>query len=504
MANTYGMLGGAGADSTYSGSYNITPTTSDITLATKNTGLEGDMTIQGDSDLVAGNINYGKSIFGVDGSYLALNMGQGEGTAYISGVVSEGDVIRSVSDKQDLVEIGEMPLVEKYTFKLTQSGEKVVSQHNDLYITYYQKTGTQGYNFRCYNSSGLVSDINMGTILNVTSGYIDEQFYFPDVNSGNLIIISNVYSEDGSFGSTYATSYNIQNGTYSIIRFPSAHKIYPSSVSISENYITLFSNKTSGNYGIFILNKDMSYSSFAGGLVEFNASLKITTASTNELDYCNYKTLYGEDGNLYLYNTRLQGSNISGSYDDFICINTSGIVWKKSVKQSDLDFNGKSKLTSGYYTSLLYSVSTAGLITLFYSNADWDSYTNDGANCVAIFQPQMASKTSDQVWIQRDMGAIEHAFLGSYYESSTNTILLWCDYGVYRIKDDGTIIYAYHYNSSSFTTGLSKTSVNMLDTKQVDYTHATVSGYNATAEDRSAIKTKTITTDTYTAELEEV
>lgn len=55
------------ASVTTKGAATITPGTSDQTIAA-NTYLTGAQTIEGDADLVAANIVYGKSIFGVDGT----------------------------------------------------------------------------------------------------------------------------------------------------------------------------------------------------------------------------------------------------------------------------------------------------------------------------------------------------------------------------------------------------------------------------------------------------
>ena len=52
----------------YEGSYTVTPGTQDQTLQTDGKTLSDDVTVYGDSDLTAGNIVYGKTIFGVSGS----------------------------------------------------------------------------------------------------------------------------------------------------------------------------------------------------------------------------------------------------------------------------------------------------------------------------------------------------------------------------------------------------------------------------------------------------
>lgn len=52
----------------YTGQTNVTPTTNDIVLPTKGRELANDITVQGDADLVAGNIISGKTIFGVAGT----------------------------------------------------------------------------------------------------------------------------------------------------------------------------------------------------------------------------------------------------------------------------------------------------------------------------------------------------------------------------------------------------------------------------------------------------
>ena len=96
-------------DNSYSKTYNLTvkaattytPTTANQTIAA-NTYLTGIQTIKGDSNLVAGNIKSGVSIFGVSGSYSGLNTSDADATAadinngktaYVNGVKITGSQV---------------------------------------------------------------------------------------------------------------------------------------------------------------------------------------------------------------------------------------------------------------------------------------------------------------------------------------------------------------------------------------------------------------------------
>ena len=498
MANTYGMLGGAGADSTYSGSYNITPTTSDITLATKNTGLEGDMTIQGDSDLVAGNINYGKSMFGVDGSYLALNMGQGEGTAYVSGVASEGDVIRSVSDSYNVKTIvGEMPSVSnKYTYyTYNATSEHILSQHRNRYITISSSASSYINNpiFRVYEGQVLVSEIDLNNIFNgqfcrvnpIVNILTGDVFMTFTIYGNNVVLTSGIFKIriDGSY--RYKES-NIIDATNKLVI---SYRIL--------NYIFIVDSVR-----LQILNEYLDYS--------YNSPITFDRTLNFSLEETGHRCIFGKDGFYYIFNNGIQGSGISGNYDDFIKVNDSGtVITSRSLKQTDLNFGGGTKSSDSYCSNLALGVDAASNVYLYYSNQINDSPSTDKntSTFLAIFNENMVSKTSDVSLSPLPSIGLGNESLSSgfYYYVGTDTMLIYSEMGYIRIDGFSNSILAYicdYFTYSSYPC--------VLDSGEIDYTitnNAKSGGYfysTYTYEDRSVLFTKTITTDTYTAELEEV
>jgi hypothetical protein len=506
MANTYGMLGGAGADSTYSGSYNITPTTSDITLATKNTGLEGDMTIQGDSDLVAGNINYGKSVFGVDGSYLALNMGQGEGTAYVSGVVSEGDVIRSVSDKATTGWSGLMPEVSNLYQYYTRNDktERLLSQCGNKYITISTSNSNVSQyewapTFRVYNNQTLVSTINL---TNIFGGDTSLAYTTANIKTGDIFMKWGVYSGGSGFNRGIL-KININDGTYK----------YIDSLSILGRLTICYDWLLQEDCVVYLrdVNRvdilDMNLNYIHNSPISLKKSLNI-------LQYSTYRFILGRNSLIYGYSSGIQGSNISGNYDDFVEISMSGSVYyNKSLKQSDFNFNSGTKLPNGYCAILACQVNAGGQPYLYYSNRKDGSTSEESGKvtCLAMFDGSMSSKIGDvpmayQTSVIMEGLGNEELTSGFYYNTLSDTMIIYSKFGY--IKSEGTVSGVFAY----CTTYLSYPSYpSTRNNGAIDYTYTNSSkdsdGYfyaTGTYIDGTTTITKTITTDTYTAELEEV
>lgn len=505
MANTYGMLGGAGADSIYSGSYNITPTTSDITLATKNTGLEGDMTIQGDSDLVASNINYSKSMFGVDGSYLALNMGQGEGTAYISRVVSEGDVIRSVTDKATTYYSGLMPEVSNFYQYYTRNDktERLLSQCGNKYITIStSNSNTSQYEwsptFRVYNNQTLISTINL---TNIFGGDLSLAYTIANIKTGDIFMDWTVYNE-GSSSDSGILKININDGTYKYINnLNILGRLNVCYDTLLQEDCVIYLQSISK---IGILDMDLNY---------VHSSPIALKKNLNILQINTYMVILGRNNLIYGYSSGIQGSNISGNYDDFVEISMSGnIYYSKSLKQSDFNFNSGTKLPNGYCSVLACDV-VGGQPFLYYSNREDGniSEVSGKVTCLAMFASDMASKIADAPMAYQSSTIMEglgneNLTSGFYYNALSNTMLIYSKFGYIKALGQTANVFTY------CTTYLSYPSYPSTRTNGViDYTYTNSSkdsdGYfyaTGTYIDSTTTITKTITTDTYTAELEEV
>lgn len=83
MAKAFTLVGGLGGGTEWTGSYTITPTTSNIVIP-EDTVFNETFTIVGDSDLVQKNIKNGISIFNVQGTAEPVQDVGGLGTAYIT------------------------------------------------------------------------------------------------------------------------------------------------------------------------------------------------------------------------------------------------------------------------------------------------------------------------------------------------------------------------------------------------------------------------------------
>lgn len=81
MANAYSLVGGLGGDY-YTGSNPIIPATNNIVIPA-DTYFDEETIVKGDTNLVPKNIKLGVSIFGVNGSAVAVQNVGGIGTAYL-------------------------------------------------------------------------------------------------------------------------------------------------------------------------------------------------------------------------------------------------------------------------------------------------------------------------------------------------------------------------------------------------------------------------------------
>ena len=500
MANAYTMSGGQSAD-VYSGSYNITPTTTNVTLDTKDKILEEDLTITGGGQLYNTSIKYGESIFGVSGTGVELTYESGVGMAYRS-LQYTGDIITKVEDGVDLKPIGQMPEAKtKYTYYYS-SGETLVSSFGSRYIT--KKFVNNMPVYYVYNGSTLVSTIALVSTSVVPSGV--QTINVSEVSNpqnGDLIIQAFAQASEHEYGWGYvihmAGTYKVQAYEYTspaddgitLVAYKNNRPV------LYDDYVvflfTRWSMETLTRYGDFIVAYNYNAKS------AYRGTFTLSTSDINDLQY--YNAIWGADGYIYTYDNRIQGANISGSYDNFIKLNTSGtVISKRSVKQADLNFTGSSKLPNSFCSVLSYFVDATSKVYLLYSNVEYNTAVA-GVPYTAIFTSNMASKTTDKALTPQPSTQIASQYkLSVWYDIDSSTIILCCYYSIIRTSLGG-YIYAFCLNP---TIAPDYWCPYLLDTGEIDYCCGNTSRSTTCYEDKSALKIKTITTSTYTATIEEV
>lgn len=137
-----------------------TPGTSDQTIAS-GTYLSGTQTIKGDSNLVAGNIKSGVSIFGVSGSYTGSGSSS-SGTTMKSGTTTSGTINTGLSSISAIV-------IYKDTLTATGLIQGVYSTSDStLHYTYCSYYST--YSKMCSTGTSTASSVSGGTFTLGTSG----------------------------------------------------------------------------------------------------------------------------------------------------------------------------------------------------------------------------------------------------------------------------------------------------------------------------------------------
>lgn len=498
MANTYGMSGGLSGEP-YEGEYNIIPTTTDIILDTRDKVIDGVLTIEGDTNLSSDKIVYDSSIFGVQGNRTYLSFNGGFGTTYKNNEVYGGDIINSVTDKIAPTDIGEMTDVTgKYTYRATRGLEYLVAQHGDYYINFDISMSNNEVFFVAYHKNTVVSVYSLRSIVNAK--YIEVAWSMgdqgvEDVENGNVVFLfyaSNDETRDADKGNWDLYCIVIKNGydsgsNYSVEKIDSFVGIpFVSVEMIYDKYASVFCKirNNSRTFRFYLINKDDL------------KDRKTANFSTSLLDDgYNHHCIYGADGYIYVYGEKIPESR---GYYNLIKLKTDGSqVAYRSIAITDLNFGDKTKPTSAQV--ITYFVNNNGVIFLYYS-----AYGDIISNCCAIFSTNIASKTHDMaltpeppINLTKD-GTIR-------YNSSSQTLMVGASYPfrvlISNLTEAGKMIaYKFAYAEMSWA----------LNIANDDKTYfCSFYGDNETSNglvylDRSAIKTKIIETDTYTAELEEV
>lgn len=499
MANVYGMTGGV--SDPYTGSHNIRPTTTDIKLNTEGKILENDLTIQGGGQLYGSAIKYGLSIFGTAGTGVYVNFHGGIGTAFRNGVGGLGDVVNEISDTDEkyVRQIGEMEFIEnKYDSTISmQAYESLVfrsSSNQDVYATIMYSTSV-GLIVTFYNKLNKIYDKTLTDIGAASSG---DPHCAVSTSSDTLFIVYPVYEENPTGSSeryrTYiryftTTSYGISRTVYG--------DASPSHLYVTDDYVMFMSwDRTTGDAS------DIDIRIYRHNLESVVAK---TIQRPNEYfhNYINYcRTSYGLDGRLYVYTNEIPILT-AGQADNIMCyIPASGqLVFSKLVSISDFAFLNDPGTGIGYTLVLLFCDGANGHIYCYYSNNSVNVLNNNTETYCAIFNFNMSTKVKefkvlpqtyswglankDSDWFELDPNFS--------YDKDTMTINYWGSQQCARMGLNGTN-YAVGWTADNYTLVPCE-----LGGLQVDYC------YNSNAfEDTSVTTVKTITTDTYTATIEEV
>ena len=484
MANVYGMTGVAGGDP-YTGSYNITPTISDITLNTTDKILERDLTIQGGENLYGSAIKYGSSIFGVNGTGVPLTFRGGQGMAFKNGVVYEGDIIRNVKDGQKkLTNIGEMRNnVNKYgyyesnypylVFRNSQNTNIYALWDNDSTLTFYDYSKTEAVTE--YNFVALLG----ATVLTVNfSVSITQNCLFAQIITATNTQYIYKFDSNGQINKRVLIGSSSASGT----------PLY-----ITNEYIACcISDDTTRKIKIIILDMQLNIISNNSAEPQDLNMLGILSS---------YFVTYGDDGKIYLYSLGIYSNTVTVySYFIHVYTTTGSIIYRKNIYAEDLSFLPSG--TDKTYSILYIYVNYLSTIWLYYSNSE--SRINNGDQMyVASFNSTMTTKNSDKQFSPQ-FGALMNKPNTSYndlspsfyFDEDTSTISYWTHNGAMRVGLNGAV-YSYCIVFDNLESSFSPC---QLESGEIDYLHLLETVY----EDTSVIKQKIITTDTYTATIEEV
>lgn len=497
MANAYGMIGGQSGDK-YIGSYNITPTTSDITLNTKDKVLEGDMTIQGSEFLRSYWIKYGVSIFYVSGTAIVVNFRGGYGTAFKNGVLYDGDIINAVNEVPTLTAINEMETVSnKYTVNTDIYNQEFLARYGNRYMSLRVEGSYPNFTalwVQLYENETLIQEINLFNIIN--TGYTIYQLVINrtvDPKTGKLVLITkvndarslsdnrhNVFLQIFNMDGTYISKKVADYGGWSDSFMP----------HITEDYVAFCYSEadSSYNYTYYFAIYDLY-----GNKIQ-NPTIQNAEALIGSSCLCVYF-----QNNVYLFNKSLHYSHEGYSYNVAKYTLQGTLVYQREIAQTDLLFTGGSRTSSeNNATLLMLGVNENENVSLYYSNSLYGDYpqSSSGITNIAVFNSSMTNKISDIQLVPIASLSLS-SFLGDYwYDSTTKTLLYSCINGIIRVDFTGNI-YAYKYGSPALEGGVLP---YILTSGEVDYT----GGSPYTYIDTSVNTSKTIETSSYTATIEEV
>lgn len=497
MAKAFTMSGGSGGSDSavdYTGSYNILPSNYDKTIPS-NSRLTQDLTILGDVNLQSPNIRKGKNIFDVEGSLNAVESVGGVGTAYLT--VDTPIQITSVDETYVEKTIGEVnPVVDSqlprlsygilsrkivgndvYTITLeARDGQTGVIQEYDYLLTFYVNNTRikQIDNIAQIGYSGTLSQINRTTTVNPETGEI-------------AIVLGLITSTTGDSYLYYYQTCDItgDNLTTTSISSPATWQ----NIELQTNY---YNNQ----YIVSFMIASSSSTTFC--LYTFDGQKWSNDATISEVVTGNH-LIYGEDGNYYVIDQKLYYDTSEGNWINVTKYSWTNKVYEKGVYQVDL-YSGGSKPGYGNQGSILTaSIDEDSNVYLLYTDTAPNEYSNLG-----VYTGEVKFNSSFTNIIN-DAKVLSHGLtteLGaSWLDKRTHSMTYSCLRGVVKADRLFNMILYYVSGQNTLYTGIFKPAYWSEDrilwygTDQYD---------GLIFYDNSVIATKTITTPTFTATIEEV
>lgn len=494
MANVYGMTGGV--SEAYSGQKSIRPTTVDIELDTEDKILESDLTIQGDSNLVGNNIKYGSNIFGVNGTGIPVNFHGGVGTAFRNGVSGLGDVVNEINDtdKKYVRQIGEMKFVaNKYPFI---GGGTLVFRSSTNPDVYAIASGISRTTITFYNQAQ--------KIYSVTLDGGDKHFNISAKEDALYVAFSTYENDDEPGFRTYIYILR-ERSTITQLRRTLYQSIQPTQICVTDQKIALcaYSRSATGTTDNMIMRTwELDLQSKTSGYTAAPDNMTEDILHRCAISLC-------PDQRLYLLAMDVPGASktqIINNEPTVTCYlpESRQKVFQRWIGPTLL---GLQTIDDVYCTFIaLWCDGINGHIYYWYSNVQSLTFSENTSTYLAVFDYSMNNKIQDiQCKPNTSYGLSNgnnsqdnHFGPGFYFDTTTNTMLYWGHGTNARLGLNGEM-YAYSIDEISSYQDKYECLPYMLSNGQVDFCYES----NA-LEDTSVTTVKTITTDTYTATIEEV
>lgn len=497
MAKAFTMSGGSGGSDSaidYTGSYNILPSNYDKTIPS-NSRLTQDLTILGDVNLQSSNIRKGKNIFNVEGSLNAVESVGGVGTAYLT--VDTPIQITQIDETYVEKTIGEVnPIVDSqlprlsygilsrkivgndvYTITLeSRDGQTGVIQEYDYLLTFYVNNTRikQIDNIAQIGYSGTLSQISRTTTVNPETGEIA-------IALGLITSIT---------GDNYLYYYQTCDIT--------GDKLTTTSLPSSSNWqkIELQTNYYNNQYITSFMITSNSSTTFC--LYTFDGQKWSNYAMITE-DVTGNRLIYGEDGNYYIIDPRLYYDANVANWINVTKYSWTNKVYEKGVYQVDL-YSGGSKPGYNVEGSILsISIDEDSNVYIIYTDTAPSEYNNLG-----VYTGEVKFNSSFTNMIN-DVKVLSHGLtteLGtSWLDKRTHSMTYSCLRGVIKVDRLFNMILYYISSQNTFYPDIFKPAYWSED-RILWYGTDTNDGL--IFYDNSVIATKTITTPTFTATIEEV
>ncbi len=497
MAKAFTMSGGSGGSDSaidYTGSYNILPSNYDKTIPS-NSRLTQDLTILGDVNLQSSNIRKGKNIFNVEGSLNAVESVGGVGTAYLT--VDTPIQITSVDETYVERTIGEVnPVVDSqlprlsygilsrkivgndvYTITLeARDGQTGVIQEYDYLLTFYVNSTRikQIDNIAQIKYSGTLSQINRTTTVNPETGEI-------------AIGLSLITSTTGDNYLYYYQTCDITGDNLTTTSLPS---------SPNWQQIELQTNYYNNRYITSFMITFSSSTTFC--LYTFDGQKWSNYATIPEVVTGNH-LIYGEDGNYYVIEPRLYYDTSVANWINVTKYSWTNKVYEKGVYQVDL-YSGGSKPGYNVEGSILsVSIDEDSNVYILYTDTAPSEYNNLGVYTGEVkFNSSFTNIINDvkvlSYGLTTELGA-------SWLDKRTHSMTYSCLRGVIKVDRSFNMILYYVSSQNTLYIGIFKPAYWSED-RILWYGTDLNDGF--IFYDNSVITTKTITTPTFTATIEEV